>query len=208
MGRAGWVGLFAGIVACATASGSESDVGTTAPAPGSAGTDVPVSSGGTNASSTSSSGATATDAGAAPNDPAVVFDGGPPCTCPDANQGCLQVAVHRAGDDSVMPWKRGIAGADGVGALTVTFSQSGVVAARGGAPNVDLRGGVTYRAIMCAPAGIWDVNVFLDDNGNAGAMEVGSVEAADSCSSPASVSVLVNPGSPRTMSATLVGSCH
>jgi hypothetical protein len=107
----------------------------------------------------------------------------PICTC-GVGTSCLRSRITRASDDSMLPWKAFAGQADGKGTLVGIARPPG-----GGTPQrqVILDADLTPAQAVydfdfgCAAVGTWTMNAFLDDNGNAGASDLGSADYRDAC---------------------------
>lgn len=125
---------------------------------------------------------------------------------------CIEATVIRALGDSQQPWVKWPTFADGVGTLVVSASRDGAVSARVTAPNSDMRSAQASYVVElgCPGPGTYVLRAFLDDNGNAAAMDVMSTDYRDSCMGgtvPESVEVTVASGRTARAELALYQSC-
>jgi hypothetical protein len=98
---------------------------------------------------------------------------------------------------------------DGVGTLIVTATPSGGTAIRRTADNADMRPATAKYAVDvgCVPAGMVNIDAFLDDNGNAAPTAATSSDYRDSCGNPRSISAPITAGQGAEPAFALANSC-
>jgi hypothetical protein len=99
--------------------------------------------------------------------------------------------------------------ADGVGTLVVTVTPSAGTPARMTVDNADMKPAAAKYVIefSCEPPGMYNVDAFLDDNGNAAPTAATSSDYRDSCGNPRSISVPVTAGQSSEPAFPLANSC-
>jgi hypothetical protein len=125
-----------------------------------------------------------------------------------AGEGCLDVLIRRAADDSMLPWRISPAQVDGKGTLIASATSSS--ASRRATALADMTSPTASYIldVGCLGAGSFQVTAFLDDDGNAGPTDTSSSDPLDACGQPHVVTTPILAGHLTLQDFPLSASCN